>query len=258
MVKHLAESELIASEVIAEGAPVISFGNFSNSKIATLGLNPSDKEFYDSMGNELNGVERRFHTLNSLNLTSWNDIDGSSLKKILVTCENYFLGNPYDRWFKPLNIILSGTGASYYDVFNSACHLDLVPYATKIKWGELSELQKSTLLNIGSKYLADILNNSAVEILILNGRSVITNLEKASGTEFSNKEIKSWHLRRNTGHVKGEAYVGRISELGGVSLKKEIQIFGFNHNIQSSFGVTNEVKTSIKNWVTRKTESVCL
>jgi hypothetical protein len=257
MVRHLSDPQLESSDVITQGAPIISFGDYSKSRIATLGLNPSDKEFYDSEENELVGNDRRFHTLSSLNLTSWDQIDKVSLKKILFTCENYFYGNSYDRWFKPLNIILSGTGASYYDSFNSACHLDLVPYATRTKWGELLGDQRHALLQIGSKFLGEILNSSSIEVLILNGKSVITNLERASGTEFSMKEITSWQLRRSRGYVKGEAYIGRISELGGVSLKKQILVLGFNHNIQSSFGVTNEVKNSIKNWVTRKTKSRC-
>ena len=55
-------------DVIQWAAPVISFGNMSQSKIATLGLNPSNREFVDLAGNELCGHERRFHTLKSLNL----------------------------------------------------------------------------------------------------------------------------------------------------------------------------------------------
>jgi hypothetical protein len=54
--------------VIPWSSPVPYFGSPSSAIIGTVGLNPSNREFVDSSGNELDGPARRFHTLNSLGL----------------------------------------------------------------------------------------------------------------------------------------------------------------------------------------------
>ncbi|ARU28668.1 hypothetical protein [Cellvibrio sp. PSBB006] len=256
MLAVISTDQMIKSEVIIEGAPIISFGHIGKSKIATMGLNPSDQEFYDSKGVELDGIARRFHTLKSLDIKNWKNASESDFEKILILCEEYFYRNPYDRWFKSLNYIISGTGFSFYDAFNSACHLDLVPFATKKKWGSLTELQKKHLLQVGSKFLADIINNGSIELIILNGRSVIKNMEVMIGCSFSKKEYKAWALPRLEGAVRGEAYTGKITKLGNNPLNRCVKVLGYNHNIQSSFGVTNAVKGSIKNWITREAEKL--
>jgi len=54
------------TSVIRWGAPVPSFGDLSSSLVATVGLNPSNREFVDVAGHELRDTYRRFHTLGSL------------------------------------------------------------------------------------------------------------------------------------------------------------------------------------------------
>ena len=46
--------------------PVLFFGDIFTARVATVGLNPSDQEYLDSHGTELDGVKRRFETLASL------------------------------------------------------------------------------------------------------------------------------------------------------------------------------------------------
>src|SRR5256885_16941618 len=130
MIDRLDRPDRSGTDVIRLGCPVPSFGDLSSSGVATLGLNPSNREFMDELGEELEGTFRRFHTLNSLGLASWSDVDSRHLRLILESCRTYFLGNPYDRWFKRLDQVVSGTQASFYDVSRQACHLDLIPYAT--------------------------------------------------------------------------------------------------------------------------------
>ena len=47
----------------------------------------------------------------------------------------------------------------------------------------------------------------------------------------------------------GYAYEGIVDELFDVQFGRSVKVLGFNHNIQSSFGVTNEVQYSIRQWV---------
>ena len=74
----------------------------SVAQVATVGINPSNLEFMDEAGNELQGAARRFHTLTSLGLQSWGEADSRHLETIAHSCSAYFDRNPYDRWFKRL------------------------------------------------------------------------------------------------------------------------------------------------------------
>ena len=244
-------------DVIPWSCPILSFGDMTHAKIATVGINPSNREFVDAQGIELAGKERRFHTLKSLGISNWNNISDIHLELIIDTCRNYFNRNPYNSWFKSLNNIISGTKASYYDSINTACHLDLIPYATARKWTELSPGQRSALIDLAGDTLALILKRSSIKLLVLNGKSVVNHLEEISGENFQKKEIENWALPRSSGkNVKGYSYKGSIKEICGIKFQHEIQVLGFNHNIQSSFGVTNNIKNSIRHWVTRNTKGI--
>ena len=82
LLKNIEKPEYQNLDIIRWGSPIISFGNINNSKIATLGINPSNREFVDSKGIELTENERRFHTLNSLNLEKWKDAKNGNIDKL--------------------------------------------------------------------------------------------------------------------------------------------------------------------------------
>ena len=252
LVNRLDDSALSSTNVIPWSCPVPSFGNLAESEIATLGLNPSNREFVDVKGRELDGGLRRFHTLSSLDLCRWSDANEEHLSLIMESCSEYFLRNPYDGWFKRLDDLISGTKASYYGESVKACHLDLIPYATERKWTELTTGQRSMLMELAGDTLALLLRDSPIRLLILNGSTVVNSLQSISKKTFEKKEMGNWTLARKTGaHVKGYAFTGSVNELTGIKLKRDIKIIGFNHNIQSSFGVTRQVKSSIRDWITR-------
>jgi hypothetical protein len=252
LIDKLTDRTLEETSVIRWGCPVPAFGDLSRSRVATLGLNPSNREFVDNSGKELDGSLRRFHTLNSLGLTCWSHADARHLHLILASCRRYFEGNPYDGWFKALDDLISGTEASYYGSGRGACHLDLIPYATSCKWTELSNKQRSHLLISVGDTLGLLLRDSPVNLLILNGQTVVNNLKTVSDVDFEKEEIPSWTLPRKASEgVRGFAYRGVVREVGGVRLRREILVLGYNHNIQSSFGVTTKVRLAIKHWITR-------
>src|SRR6266446_9734653 len=169
LVKCLDHAALPGTGVIPWSCPVPSFGDLSSSKVATLGLNPSNREFVDSSGKELDGPFRRFHTLKSLGLARWADANARHLQLIVDSCRAYFRRNPYDGWFKRLDYLISGTNASYYATSAKACHLDLIPYATACKWTALSRDQRTSLLAAADDTLGLLLRDSPVRVLILNG-----------------------------------------------------------------------------------------
>lgn len=254
--KRLADPTIGELGVMHWASPILAFGNPLLSKIATLGLNPSDKEFIDDNGNELTNSNRRFQTLKSVGISKWDEVNEEQIKLIEDQCNEYFIRKPYDGWFKRLDFLISGTSLSYYFPSMEACHLDLVPYATSIKWGNLSTSQKTRLLNNYGDFLGRIIKMSEnLTVLVLNGKTVIDNLQKISDVSFIVNEEPRWNLpRENTNDIKGYSYEGHLSKIGGIELGKKILALGFNHNIQSSFGVTSTVQQEIRNWISEKTK----
>jgi hypothetical protein len=240
--------------VIRWSAPVPVFGDLLRSSVATLGINPSNREFVDSNGEELEGTQRRFHTLNSLGIDSWAEADSGHLTRILDTCLCYFGGNPYNLWFKKLDYVLSGTGVSYYSSPGSACHLDLVPLATEQKWGEIGAGEQRSLLGGVARILALVLRDSQIKVLVLNGSTAVGGFERTSGVVLEKREMPSWDLVRGPGRrdVGGRAFRGEVRELDGVPLNRRLLVLGFNHNIQSSFGMNGSVARAIRDWVAQE------
>jgi len=250
LVNRLNDPLFSRTSVMRTGCPIPSFGNLSSSRVATLGLNPSNREFLDSLGKELTGSERRFHSLSSLKIQSWEEISIKHLKLILELSNNYFIRNPYDAWFKKLDYIISGTNTSYYFPTLGACHLDLIPYATFNKWADLSSGEKNLLLELSNDTLGMLLKDSPINLLVLNGQTVVESFVKISAVKMEKRKMPAWDLPRKSTNVAGYSYFGEIKTIGGYRLKKKVLILGYNHNIQSSFGVTTRVLTSIRNWIT--------
>ena len=257
LIERLSDPKFRKADVITWGSPIASFGDLSNSKIATLGLNPSNREFVDKQGNELKGAQRRFHTLYSLGLKKWSEANVKHVNLIAELCQEYFYRNPYDGWFKRLDYLISGTSMSYYFPSGEACHLDLIPYATACKWTNLSTLQRALLLQLTGDTLGLLLKGSPVKLLVLNGQSVVDLFQKISNIQMRKTHMPSWTLpRKGTNGVAGYSYDGQIYQISGIQLKHDIVVLGYNHNIQSSFGVTSQVQTSIRSWISNKAQEV--
>lgn len=245
--KLLNDEDIIELDIIKWSTPIPYFGNFNNSKIATLGINPSNREFTDSENNSL--INNRLQTLDSLGLNNWREINDEHLQKILDTCDQYFENNPYRQWFNKLEYLLSETPYSYYFPLSNVCHLDLIPFATSKKWSNIPLKNQKNLLNKGADILGHIINESKLEYIILNGTTVISTFENISNLVLNRTLQNSWQLERiNNPHVLGYSFTGTFNKIGGVELNREIKILGFNHNIQSSFGITKEVMLNIKKW----------
>ena len=252
-IDRLGDPALRSVGVIQWAAPVLCFGDPETATVGTLGLNPSHREFVGPTGGELQGPARRLHTLESLGLVSWDQADAGHLREILRACRSYFGSNPYRPWFDKLNHVVLGTGASYYPGPTAACHLDIVPYATAVKWGELETRQQLILMEMTADVLGEVLAESRIRLLILNGRAVVDQFQKIAQRRLDRGEVATWTLQRRTGrHVKGVAYSGVVTEIAGIDLGRDLLVLGFNHNVQSSFGVTNKIADSIREWVHRE------
>ncbi len=106
--------------------PVPCFGRWDTARVATAGMNPSEREFLDENGSELAPDERRFlHRRNSA--ADCTDDDIADARRL---AEGYFeLGNYYEGWFDKLEPFLDELGLSFAE--GQACHTDYVsPFAT--------------------------------------------------------------------------------------------------------------------------------
>lgn len=230
--------------------PVPYFGSLRHSTLATLGINPSNREFVDVTGEELDGECRRFPTLGSLGLQTWADASSLDVTAIVSACDQYFSGNPYHRWFDTLDAVVRTAGVSYYSAENPAAHLDLVPYATHVKWGALRQDQRRALLDSAQDLVASLLRDSTVKLVVLNGASVVRQFEEVAGVVLAREHNPAWDLtRRASVRVRGIAYTGSIDHIGAIDLGRAIAVAGFNHNLQSSFGVTKRVVEAIARWI---------
>ena len=237
------------STVLPWACPVPYFGAASVASVATVGINPSNLEFTDSRGRELEGQARRLPTLRSLGIRSWADADARHIEQVITGCNRYFMVRPYDRWFRVLERVLNLVDSTYYGTSPSACHIDLVAFATREKWSSLSIHDRNSLLE-GTRYaFAELMKLMPTQVLILNGRSVVRAFEESAGITLEAARVRSWDLRRSNGVVPGVAYVGLIDELAGIPLDRSLMVAGYNHNLQSSFGVTSGVIEGIGMWL---------
>ena len=162
--------------MVPGSTPVISFGHPLNPAVATLGINPSSGEFL-SNGRLLQGHQRRLATLQSIGATSHDDVDQASAATIINDCASYFQRNPY-RWFNVLDRILTeALGVSYFH--ETACHLDLVQWATDPIWKDLAREQQARLLDGDREFLRRQLAHEGYKVVVVNGATAIRWAEAA-------------------------------------------------------------------------------
>jgi hypothetical protein len=252
LIERLENATAAGVDVINWGSPVLSFGAVWTARVATVGINPSNREFVDDDGAELTGMARRFHTLSSLGIDSWIEVDVRHLRAILMSCAEYFNNNPYNTWFGRLNEVIGAIGVSFYGPAANACHLDLVPFATANKWTELKPRVRASLLSISSDALPLVLRESKVETIVLNGTSVVEHFQRMTGVDLDRIRIPGSDLGRQGGRdVLGYGFRGAATSLLGVPLDRKVTILGYNHNVQSSFGVTKASVRAIQDWLAR-------
>jgi len=249
---HAALAEQLASgslprDIVTWAAPVPFFGNISRAHIATIGINPSNLEFVDGSGHELTGARRRLETLRSLDLPTWSQADGGTVRTLARSCIRYFQRNPYRKWFDVLDRILSVSGNSYYGP-RPCAHVDLVPYATVTKWGQINRTTRYALLDVGRAALAETISASAIRLLVLNGRSVVDAFAASTMAHMNPVAVPLIDLpRAGRKSVPGVKWEGTVTSIAGYDLGREVRVIGFNHNVQSSFGVTTKAMQEIGN-----------
>lgn len=72
--------------VVPGSTPVVAFGDPARAQIATLGINPSRREFTDEQGRMLTGAQRRLATLTSLGAERLDRLDDAQVASVVADC----------------------------------------------------------------------------------------------------------------------------------------------------------------------------
>jgi hypothetical protein len=114
----------------------------------------------------------------------------------------------------------------------------------------LTPAARRRLVEVSTDALATLLRACTIELLVLNGKSVVTLFEMMTGVRLRQSPMEPWSLPRQGGaEILGVAYHGELDRVDGTDLDRRIRVVGYNHNLQSSFGVTAAVIASIAQWL---------
>ena len=165
--------------VIPLTTPVVSFGDFTTARIATLGINPSSKEFL--AGKKLrSNQKKRLVDFETLRKKTESNLTPEEATEVWTGCKEYFSGkNAYWSWFKHFDEILTRIDSGYRSGLSA--HLDLSPWATSPIWNKMTLSQQSALVNHDQDFLTWQLKESPIRTIIFNGSSVRKALESTKG-----------------------------------------------------------------------------
>jgi hypothetical protein len=233
--------------VVFGSTPVVSFGDFTKAKVATVGINPSSLEFMDKSGSATSNHllpegKKRLADAETLGLISDDPLDddtaeyvlgSSGAREIWEKCRDYFINpNPYWSWFSDLESVLSGLSVSYKD--STACHLDISPWATDPVFRDLTQEQRERLLLGESDFLEWQIDKSNIEIVVFNGAQVYESLNSLDGFRLQN----AGEITYQSGDQK------RTSQLYYGSGPGFSRVCGWSLNLQE-LRVSKEEKTRI-------------
>jgi len=188
--------------------PILFFGDAPAARLLTVGLNPSDQEYLDPHGSELNGEHRRFHTLASLEALARDDLSEIQCDRAIDMMRGYFTpGQPIFRWFRPLARVVEAMGASF--VGRTAAHLDLVQESTRPVWSGLTKEDQAMLLAADLPFLRWQLSALSGRVVVCNGATVlraVIDLTDAEVVGEGTLKLVTWKIARvisATDHVVG-------------------------------------------------------
>lgn len=148
---------------ISSSIPILWFGDLekyrnSKTKILSVALNPSEKEFCVSPGRF--SIKHRFPGF----CMPFSDVN------YYQTLNEYFIKNPYWTWFQSIERILNCMDASYkanVNIHNTAVHIDLyAPVATSPHWNGLTLSEKASLICSFSPYFNQMIDELKPDIIL--------------------------------------------------------------------------------------------
>ncbi len=226
--------------VVPGSTPVVAFGDPQSAEIATLGINPSWAEF--CAGDELlTGARRRLADAPSLGLEDPEHATDDQVRRIVADCAGYFSrpgANPFWTWFRVLEkVLVAGCDASYLD--GTACHLDLVQWATRPVWRKLSPDVRTRLLRDGVPHLRAQLERDNIRLVLLNGRQVLDQVRSVGLVQLENARTLVYHGDKTTTLYRGTS--------------AGVRFLGWSVNLQGTPGAnSNAFLAELAAWIRRE------
>jgi hypothetical protein len=208
--------------------------------VATLGITPSYREFTQQNGRILPQPEKRLVDRETLQLPDDRDLSPEEAVRVIEGSYAYF-DNPrtvYKSWFNWMeNYAVQPLGASYFN--GSACHLDLVQWATMPVWTKLSTTAvRERLLDADADFLRFQLTRYRIPFLLLNGRAVLDQFTALDLADL--KEVPDIPLR--PGSTGCTFFAGYFADT---------RVLAWSNNIPSKTRQSN--RESIRDWLRSQT-----
>ena len=226
--------------ITPQTTPVVAFGRPQGARVATLGINPSDKEFNKSNGSLRPLDRKRLVDRETLNIDDQTELSLEEAEKVVEGCYSYFENRDkvYKKWFGPMETYaVRPSGASYFD--GTACHLDLVQWATSPVWRDLEPNRvQRVLLDSDLEFLRFQLTTYKIPFLLLNGRAVLNQFMKLRITSLEEDK----NVARKEGARGCQFFVGTFAGT---------KVLGWTNNIPSQTPQPN--RETISDWIAAHT-----
>lgn len=201
-----------SASTVKDSLPVLFFGDLFSARVATIGINPSDREYLDAHGSELAEMARRFETLSSLDVASRNTLTDDQCERAIARMRDYFQRErTIYAWFRPLERVLRGMGRSF--TTGEAVHLDLVQEATKQTWSGLPRDEAQALLACDLPFLRWQIEIFPLRVLIRNGGTALDTVTGMLGgtlTTSGSFRLITWHVGRAAVSARSIGFLARI------------------------------------------------
>ena len=220
--------------ITSPSIPILYFGDYpaykkSETKIITVGLNPSHREF---------PIEDRFLRFRKAEkISKSSNLTHLEIQMFLDSLNDYYKDEPY-KWFGCFEPMLNGLKSSYYDneYPNRVLHTDICsPLATDITWSKLTDRQRARLRYDGNKIW-----HSLVEILAPDYILISVARRHLNRIRFKNTAWRELNITQDkNGNLRKNPYKVSISTFS-IEGKKGILVFGKAAN--TPFGLISNVQ----------------
>jgi hypothetical protein len=166
-------------EVVSPSLPILYFGDLtayknSNTKVLTVGKNPSNNEFR----------LKKNESYSFVRFPDWNE----SSRNLLPSLNSYFKYKPLKIWFSSFEPILNGMSTSYYegDYPNIALHTDICsPLSTDPTWSRLPKQTQMALFNEGVGIWKDLIEELQPDVMLVSvPRALFLSVFKTEGQKL--------------------------------------------------------------------------
>ena len=162
--------------IVPQSIPIVFFGDIETAKYATIAINPSNREFTNTKHELFSEKKKRFVDRDALGVGDYDILSLKQAEMVYQSLRNFFHKRPYMQWFGQLEKLFSEVNMSYFkgDIIN----LDISPWATSVKWKDLTDKQRADLVHHTGDLLTTILGAGQLRCLFANGRTAIDHVGK--------------------------------------------------------------------------------